>query len=205
VSHRSARPGSATRRRRSAAALLALTAIAAVAVLLAVPPVERFVRELSYPLHDTAIINRQAAAEHLDPALVAAVIYAESKFDSRTSPAGALGLMQVEPSTARLLAHMSDGTEFTIADLAHPATNIAYGTYYLRYLLNLYHGNRMLALAAYNAGPTNVNTWVARAHSHGRTLSVATIPFPQTRAYVSKVEAAERTYRRYYGKLLGPP
>ncbi|HEX2702583.1 MAG TPA: lytic transglycosylase domain-containing protein [Solirubrobacteraceae bacterium] len=180
-------------------------ALAAVAVLIAVPPVERFVRELSFPLRDTAIINRQAAAEHLDPALIAAVIYAESKFDPRTSPAGALGLMQVEPSTARLLAHMSDGTEFTVADLAHPATNIAYGSYYLRYLLNRFHGSRMLALAAYNAGPTNVDTWVARARADGRALSIATIPFPQTRAYVAKVEAAENTYRRYYPKQLGPP
>jgi soluble lytic murein transglycosylase len=113
--------------------------------------------------------------------------------------------MQVEPSTARLLADMSDGTAFTVADLAHPATNIAYGSYYLRYLLNLYDGNRMLALAAYNAGPTNVNRWRARARSHGRALSVASIPFPQTRAYVARVEAATKTYRRYYGKLLGPP
>jgi soluble lytic murein transglycosylase len=176
-----------------------------VAALVAVPPVERFVRELSYPLRDAAIINRQATAEHLDPALIAAVIYAESKFDPRTSPAGALGLMQVEPSTAHLLAHMSDGTAFRIADLAHPATNIAYGSYYLRYLLNLYRGNRMLALAAYNAGPTNVNTWLARARSHGRAFSVAAIPFPQTRAYVSRVEAAMKTYRRYYGNQLGPP
>jgi soluble lytic murein transglycosylase len=182
-----------------------VTAIAAVAVLLAVPPVERFVRQLSYPLRDTAIINRQAAAEHLDPALVAAVIYAESKFDPRTSPTGALGLMQVEPSTARNLARISGGSEFTVSDLAHPATNIAYGSFYLRYLLNLYDGNRMLALAAYNAGPTNVNTWLERDRAAGRSLSVATIPFPQTRAYVSKVEAATKTYRRYYGKLLGPP
>jgi soluble lytic murein transglycosylase len=179
-------------------------ALVAVAVLVALPPVERFVRELSYPLRDTAIINRQAAAEHLDPALIAAVIYVESKFDPRTSSAGALGLMQVEPSTARLLAHMSDGTEFTVADLAHPATNVAYGSYYLRYLLNLYDGSLTLALAAYNAGPTNVDGWLARARADGRTLSIATIPFPQTRAYVAKVEAATKIYRRDYAKLLGP-
>jgi soluble lytic murein transglycosylase len=182
-----------------------VTALAGLAVLLAVPPIEHFVRQLSYPLRDTAIINRQAAAEHLDPALVAAVIYAESKFDPRTSSAGALGLMQVEPSTARNLARISGGSEFTVADLAHPATNIAYGSFYLRYLLNLYDGNRMLALAAYNAGPTNVDTWLVRDRAAGRSLSVATIPFPQTRAYVSKVEAAAKTYRRYYSKLLGPP
>jgi soluble lytic murein transglycosylase len=170
-----------------------------------VPLVKRVVRELTYPLNDTAIINRQAAIEHLDPALVAAVIYAETKFDPRTSPAGALGLMQVEPSTARNLARISGGTTFKIADLADPATNIAYGSYYLRYLLNLYHGNRTLALAAYNAGPTNVDHWVAQAHVAGRPLSLTAIPFPQTRAYVAKVEAAQRTYRRDYATVLGPP
>ena len=182
-----------------------LAGLLAVATVVAVPLIKRFVRDLGYPLEDASIINRQAAAEHLDPALVAAVIYAETKFDPRTSSAGALGLMQVEPATARNLARISGGTTFKIADLAHPATNIAYGSYYLRYLLNLYHGDRTLALAAYNAGPTNVDNWVAQARAAGRSLSIATIPFTQTRDYVSKVEAAQKTYRRDYAKLLGPP
>jgi soluble lytic murein transglycosylase len=182
-----------------------LIALALAAVLYVVPVIKRFVREFTYPLHDASIINVQAAREHLDPALVAAVIYAESKFDPRTSSAGALGLMQIEPSTARYLAKRSGGTLFKVADLAHPATNIAYGSYYLRYLLDVYRGNRTLALAAYNAGLTNVDRWIARAHAHGRGLDVGTIPFPQTRAYVSKVEAATKTYRSYYAKLLGPP
>jgi soluble lytic murein transglycosylase len=190
---------------RRAGALIVVVAVAVAAALLVVPVVKRFVREFAYPLRDTSIINQQAAAEHLDPALVAAVIYAESKFDPRTSPAGALGLMQIEPATARYLAQKSGGTLFEIADLAHPATNIAYGSYYLRYLLDVYGGNRTLALAAYNAGLTNVDRWVARARARGQKLSIHAIPFPQTRAYVAKVEAATKTYRRYYAKLLGPP
>ena len=191
-------------RRRALAVLVVLGACGA-GVIIALPSIERVVRELSYPLSDAPIINRQARAEHLDPALVAAVIFAETKFDPRTSSTGALGLMQIEPSTARYLAHLSGGSQFTISDLAHPATNIAYGSYYLRYLLNLYGGNRMLALAAYNAGTTNVDRWVARAHATGQPLTKASIAFPQTRAYVAKVEAATKTYRRYYGTLLGPP
>jgi soluble lytic murein transglycosylase len=174
-------------------------------VIAAAPAINHIVRELTYPLHDATIINRDARAEQLDPALVAAVIYAETKFDPRTSSAGALGLMQIEPATARFLAHLSGGTQFTIADLAHPATNIAYGSYYLRYLLNRYDGNRTLALAAYNAGTTNVDHWMARARASGRSLTRALIPFPQTRAYVARVESATKTYRRYYAKLLGPP
>lgn len=190
---------------RRASALVVLIALAALAAVFVVPVVDRVVRDLSFPLQDTSIINRQAAVEHIDPALVAAVIYAETKFDPRTSSAGALGLMQIEPATARNLAHMSGGTLFKVADLAHPATNIAYGSYYLRYLLNVYHDNRTLALAAYNAGLTNVDRWVATAHARGQTLTVGAIPFPQTRAYVVRVEAATKTYRRYYAKLLGPP
>ncbi len=203
MSRRRSRSGRVVARR--AGGLVVLIALALAAVLYVVPVIKRFVREFTYPLHDASIINVQAAREHLDPALVAAVIYAESKFDPRTSSAGALGLMQIEPSTARYLAKRSGGTLFKVADLAHPATNIAYGSYYLRYLLDVYRGNRTLALAAYNAGLTNVDRWIARAHAHGRGLDVGTIPFPQTRAYVSKVEAATKTYRSYYAKLLGPP
>jgi soluble lytic murein transglycosylase len=186
-------------------AVLAILAAGTVGVIAALPSVERVVRELTYPLHDTAIINRAAYAEHLDPAFVAAVIYAETKFDPRTSSTGALGLMQIEPSTARYLAHLSGGSQFALRDLAHPATNIAYGSYYLRYLLNRYRGSRTLALAAYNAGMTNVDRWVANARATGTALIPASIPFPQTRAYVTKVEAATKTYRHDYAKLLGPP
>ena len=98
------------------------------------------------------MIRQQAAEKNLDPALIAAVIYAETKFDPRALAAGALGLMQVMPQTAEFLAHRSGATTFTIADLGTPGVNIAYGSYYLRYLLNEYHGNVMLALAAYNGG-----------------------------------------------------
>src|SRR5277367_2362679 len=84
------------------------------------------------PLSDTAIIRQQAAEKRLDPALIAAVIYAETKFDPRPSSAGAEGLMQLLPSTAYYLAHLSGGITFTASDLAEPSVNVAYGSYYLR-------------------------------------------------------------------------
>jgi soluble lytic murein transglycosylase len=179
--------------------LLAVLIGVAVAVIVLTPVISGVVRRLRYPLADAAVIRQQARIEHLDPALIAAVIYAETKFDARTSSAGALGLMQILPSTSRYLAHLSGGTEFRVADLAEPAVNIAYGSYYLRHLLNVYGGDETLALAAYNAGATNVNAWVAQARARGEMLDVATIPFPQTRAYVEKVEAAQVTYRKDYG------
>lgn len=160
-------------------------------------------RNQALPLSDVSIIREQAADKHLDPALVAAVIYAETKFDPRPSPAGAEGLMQILPATAYYLAHLSGGITFTAGDLASPSVNVAYGSYYLRYLLNHYDGNEMLAVAAYNAGLTNVDEWVAHAHAEGNQLSAEAIPFPETREYVHRVLSAQREYRATYARALG--
>ena len=165
--------------------------------------VDHAVNELTLPLADASVIREQAAAKHLDPALIAAVIYAETKFEPRTSSAGAEGLMQIEPATAEFLAKLSGGYRFTTSDLATPSVNVAYGSYYLRYLLNHYGGDEMLAVAAYNAGLANVDRWVAKAHAEDRRLTVGAIPFPETRAYVQRVEEAQRAYRATYAKQLG--
>lgn len=158
---------------------------------------------LTLPLSDASIIREQAAQKDLDPALIAAVIYAESKFEPRPSSAGAQGLMQILPTTAYYLAHLSGGTRFTAGDLATPSINLAYGSYYLRYLLDHYNGDEMLAVAAYNAGLTNVDEWVAHAHAQGTRLDTESIPFPETREYVRRVLAAQAEYRATYPHQLG--
>jgi soluble lytic murein transglycosylase len=135
--------------------------------------------------------------------LIAAVIYAETKFDPRTSSAGAQGLMQILPTTAYYLAQMSGGIRFTASDLSTPSVNVAYGSYYLRYLLDHYNGNEMLAVAAYNAGLTNVDHWVAQARAEGTPLNEEAIPFPETREYVRRVLSAQRDYRATYARQLG--
>ncbi|HEY2631183.1 MAG TPA: lytic transglycosylase domain-containing protein [Solirubrobacteraceae bacterium] len=155
------------------------------------------------PLADASVIREQAAAKHLDPALIAGVIYAETKFEPRTSSAGALGLMQIEPATAEYIAHLSGGISFTTGDLATPKINLAYGSWYLRYLLNHYEGDEMLAVAAYNGGLANVDGWVAKARAEGRSLRVSDIPFPETKAYVQRVMRAQREYRSVYPSQLG--
>jgi soluble lytic murein transglycosylase len=180
--------------------LVVLAVVAAVIVGLALTAK---IRREPLPLQDQATIRLQAHQKRLDPALIAAVIYAETKFDPRESSAGAQGLMQILPSTAEYLARLSGGISFTAADLAHPEVNIAYGSYYLRYLLNHYGGEELPAIAAYNAGLTNVDRWVAEAKAKGKTLSVGEIPFPQTRAYVQKVLSAQQQYRSLYPKQLG--
>jgi soluble lytic murein transglycosylase len=183
-------------------ALVAL-GVMVIAIVLLAPLVRRAVNDLTLPLQYQDVIREQAAAEHLDPALIAAVIYAETKFDARTSPAGAEGLMQIEPSTAEFLAHRSGGYRFRVSDLATPQVNIAYGSYYLRYLLNEYGDNVRLALAAYNGGETNVNRWLTAAHDSDRAFTVSDIPFPETRAYVLRVLQAQKDYRHNYASELG--
>ncbi len=190
------------RRRRLVGATVAI-AFTALLIGLLVSRIDHAVHELTLPLSDASVIREQAAAKHLDPALIAAVIYAETKFEPRTSPAGAEGLMQILPSTAHFLAGLSGGVSFTTSDLATPAINIAYGSYYLRYLLEHYDGDEMLAVAAYNAGLANVDQWVAQAHAAGGELTVGAIPFPQTRAYVQRVLEAQREYRAVYARQLG--
>ncbi len=188
--------------RRTLSWLVALGVVAVLAIVIA-SEVDHAVSRLGLPLTNADVIRKQAAAKRLDPALVAAVIYAESKFDPRPSSAGAEGLMQILPETAYFIAHLSGGTQFTASDLSTPSINVAYGTYYLRYLLDHYDGDEMLAVAAYNAGLANVDRWVARAHAEGRTLTVAAIPFPETRAYVERVTSAQQDYRASYAHQLG--
>jgi len=204
VSRSRARSRAAGRRRRAMAGTFVAVGILVVAIVLAMPLFRKAVNEIGgLPLTNADVIRQQAADKHLDPALVAAVIYAETKFDPRPSSAGAQGLMQILPRTAEFLARRSGATTFSVSDLATPEVNIAYGSYYIRYLLDEYHGSMMLALAAYNGGETNVNRWLATARVQGRTLTVDDIPFPQTRAYVAKVLNAQRDYRRTYASQLG--
>jgi peptidoglycan lytic transglycosylase len=192
-----------TRRRRRRGRVLAGAAVLVAGIVLVMPLFRKAVNELTLPLGYSSVIRQQAAEKHLDPALIAAVIYAETKFDARRSSAGAEGLMQILPGTAEYLARRSGATTFTIADLGTPAVNIAYGSYYLRYLLDQYGGSEMLALAAYNGGMTNVDRWIAQARDQGTQLSVDQIPFPETRAYVQRVLQAQQEYRHTYARQLG--
>jgi soluble lytic murein transglycosylase len=197
-----AQRAAAVRRRRYLLTILAL-GVVAFGVSALMPVFKKAVNEFTLPLAYQDVIRAQAADKHLDPALIAAVIYAETKFAPRTSPAGAEGLMQIMPETAQFLAHRSGATTFTTEDLGTPTVNIAYGSYYLRYLLDHYSGNTSLALAAYNGGVANVDRWIAEARARGDTLSVDRIPFSETRAYVLKVLGAQRDYRRSYATQLG--
>ena len=143
-----------------------------------------------YPLRYQAIVRGHAQHYRLNPALLAAVIEQESKFNANArSSTGAIGLMQLQPDTAKGIAIHTGGNKFVVADLDNPEINVRYGSWYLRHLLDKYHDER-LALAAYNAGQANVDEW--RRKGEG-------IQFSETRAYVSRVERLKDIYRRAYG------
>jgi soluble lytic murein transglycosylase len=188
---------------------LALVVLAAVvgasvaALVTGAGPLGEAVRVLTLPLHHDDIIRQQASDKDVNAALIAAVIYEESRFRDQTSHAGARGLMQITPETADFIARRSGGIRFEQADLATPQINIAYGAWYLRYLIDHYEGNETLAVAAYNAGQTNVDRWVRRAGGPDRFDKARHIPFPETRAYVENVLERRGQYRDHYGSELG--
>jgi soluble lytic murein transglycosylase len=159
---------------------------------------------LWYPLDYAPVVTGNARLYHLDPALVAAVVYEESQFDPKArSAAGAVGLMQLLPDTARGIALHTGGTKFDPAtDLLDPDLNVRYGCWYLQHLQKKYahydNGDE-LALAAYNAGQTNVDEWIA-ATPAGQPVKIR---FAETRDYVADVERLTKLYRRAYGDQLG--
>jgi soluble lytic murein transglycosylase len=149
---------------------------------------------LRYPLRYSEFVRVHARERGLDPSLVAAVIYQESKFrsDARSS-SGAIGLMQITPATARGIAVRTHGSAFHTNDLYDPEINIRYGVWYLKNLFQKY-GSEELVLAAYNAGQGNVDKWRANGQP---------IQFAETRAYVKRVERLKTVYRDAWGGALG--
>lgn len=161
---------------------------------------------LWYPLEYEELIGDHAARHDLDPALVAALIEVESGFvaDSRSAE-GAVGLMQVLPGTARFVAGLPGRPSPPPDRLERPEVNIAYGTRYLRYLLDRYDG-LPVALAAYNGGESNLSRWRAEAERRGEAFRVPEdVPFPETRDFVDRVLELEPVYRRAYGSRLTEP
>jgi soluble lytic murein transglycosylase len=201
---RIARRPSRARVRRRRLAMLAVAVLLGAGLAALVSGLGRnAVRELTLPLHHDDIIRQQAHDKNLDPALIAAIIYEESRFRDQTSHAGARGLMQITPETADSIAKHSGGIRFKQSDLSDPQINISYGAYYLRLLLDHYDQNEALAVAAYNAGIGNVDRWVAAAGGESNFKTAEHIPFPETRAYVENVLHRRSDYRHTYADDLG--
>ena len=181
-------------RRLTAGALLIAVVAAGFLYLHAGEPT--WFQRIRYPLRYEQIVRGHARNYRLDPALLAGVIYQESKFDAHArSSSGAIGLMQLLPDTAKGIAVHTGGSKFQVSDLDNPEINVRYGSWYLRHMLDKY-GDERTALAAYNAGQQNVDTW----RSEGKGIA-----FAETRHYVKRVEHLKTLYRRGYGKTLDSP
>ena len=168
-----------------------------VGVVIASGTFDKAIKELTLPLKHEDIIRQQSREKGVDAALIAAVIYSESKFNDAESSAGARGLMQITPDAADTIERQTHATTFELDDLSDPEINIRYGTFLLAELLERYDGDEAAALAAYNAGPGNADEW------GGSGLTVSEIPFPETRAYVEEVLEKQGEYRREYAQELG--
>lgn len=154
-----------------------------------------------YPLQYREFILEQAEENELDPNLVAAVIKVESNFQhDAVSRAEAMGLMQLRPATAREIAdNLGHAVDEVFEDkLFDPEYNITLGTYYLAKMLRDFDGNEAKALAAYNAGPTKLRTWLEEDVWDGTWENREQIPYPETRNYLSKVKLAREKYIQLY-------
>ena len=139
---------------------------------------------MRYPLRYGDIVRGHAENYRLEPELLAAVIYTESKFDpDAESPSGAIGLMQLLPETAAGIAERTGGSRFETADLYDPELNVRYGSWYLRHMLDKY-GSEEQALTAYNGGQGNLDRGIVHA---------------ETRHYVENVLEIRDIYAKAYG------
>jgi peptidoglycan lytic transglycosylase len=173
--------------------LLVLAAVAAAAIVYIDRTSPDWFERIRYPLDYASYIRVHAREHRLDPALMAAVIYQESKFrPGAKSSSGAIGLMQLTPSTAHGIALRTGGDAFRTSDLYDPEINIRYGAWYLHNLFAKYHSER-LVLAAYNAGQGNVDRWLAHREP---------IQFAETRAYVKRVEHLKHVYAKAWRSQL---
>ena len=187
---------SAVARRRAVLALV----LVGIAVVLLAPTIRRIVRDVTLPLAYADVIRQQAGEKHLDPALIAAVIFAETKFDARTSPTGALGLMQIEPSTARVPRERARARPRSRSPTSRTRTRTS--------------PTAATTCATCSTATAATRRWRWRRTTGARRTSTAgwrrrmppacaftvdAIPFAQTRAYVQRVEHAQVAYRSEYG------
>ncbi|ADQ04776.1 Lytic transglycosylase catalytic [Caldicellulosiruptor owensensis OL] len=159
-----------------------------------------FVLKQIYPLKFSESISRYSTEIGVDPYLICAIIKSESNFNQyAVSRKGAVGLMQLSPSTAKWVAQKLK-TEYLEDSLYDPDYNIRLGSWYIKYLIDYYSGDTKLAVAAYNAGMTNVNKWLSiRKRS---TIEITEIPFKETNHFVKRVFKSYEMYKKLYPKAF---
>lgn len=144
------------------------------------------------------LVQAECAQYQVDESLVLSVIFQESRFrQDALSSAGAVGLMQIMPQTATWIAQHMAVENFHLNQLKEPEANISMGTWYLSWLEKQFNGDRVLMLAAYNAGIGNVQRWLQEGIWDGSEETLEHIPYPETRQYVRRVLEQNQIYQKY--------
>lgn len=152
-----------------------------------------------YPLKYKEYVFKNAQVYGLDSTLIFSIIKVESSFNKDAiSNVGAIGLMQITEETGEYIAKMQGIEKY---DLFEPQTNIAFGCYYLKYLL-LKFEVLSTALCAYNAGEGNVSGWLNVSKYSNDKKTLKNIPFPETREYINKIQKTFSKYKKLYGNIL---
>lgn len=189
-------------KRKRLAKLIVLCAVCFSACVLLVMVVGNWLEQREYKLEYRQLIAEHAAAYELDPYLVAAIIHCESSNKpGAVSVSGAIGLMQIMPETGAWIAQKLACPGFSEADLYDPAINVRMGCWYLDFLLDTFGGNRVHAIAAYNAGQGAVAKWLAD-DALSRDGQLVQIPYAQTKHYVEKVQRAYEKYVALYPRAF---
>ena len=150
-----------------------------------------------FPQKYKNIIKIECEKYNLEPALICAMINAESRFDKNAqSKKGACGLMQLLPSTAIFVAEQF-GEDFDLNNLFEPETNIKYGTYYFNYLYQKFE-NLDTAICAYNAGETTVRNWLGDEQYSKDGFLLDFIPYLETQNYLQKVKTNYQVYKKFF-------
>lgn len=154
-----------------------------------------------YPIKYKSIIEDNCDRYNVDYSLVFAICNAESGFvATKTSPKGAMGLMQIMPSTAVFIASELGYENFSVESLYSPEINIQFGVYYLSYLSKKFDTTQQV-ICAYNAGETAVRNWLSNKEYSLDGIYLNTIPYPETRIYLSKVEKNMKIYKKIVQKV----
>ena len=168
-------------------------------IFLLIDDISLRIGRIFYPLEYEEIIIENSKNYQVDPYLVAAIIFAESRFSPEvTSHKGARGLMQLMPDTALWLAQRYKDEEITPEQLFDPQLNIKYGVRYLAFLYDRFDNNTVKVLAAYNAGHGKVSRWLRDKRWDGELENILMVPYYETRIYVQRVLRAYEHYQRFY-------
>ena len=171
-------------------------------ILLAVVVGSRYVvKEKFFPYKYQEYVDMYSKEYNLDPLFVLSVMKTESKFDDNAhSHKNAVGLMQITVETGEWAANEMGYTTFSKDDLYDEQYNIRMGCWYLRWLGDMFNNDRDLMVAAYNAGPTNVQNWLKDKNYSSNGKNIEYIPFGETKKYVDKVNTYYSVYEYLYSE-----